>query len=143
MGPIAQSDGHDSPGLIDELVPGVAALVEDLVVGFEDPVGEPVVAHELPDVFLRVQLRALRRQWNQRDVGRDGELGGEMPAGLIDEQGGMGARRNLCGDFGQMEIHRLGVATRHDERRALAVFRADRAEDVGGGGPLIFWSARA
>jgi hypothetical protein len=55
----------------------------------------------------------------------------------------MGARRNLCGDFGQMEIHRLGVATRHDERRALAVFRADRAEDVDGGGPLIFWSARA
>ena len=36
-----------------------------------------------------------------------------MPAGLIDEQGGMSARCNLRGDFGQMEIYRLGVATRH------------------------------
>jgi len=62
VGPLAQSDGHDSPGLIDELVPGVAAFFEDLVVGFEDPVREPVVAHELPDVFLRVQLRAQFRQ---------------------------------------------------------------------------------
>ena len=26
-------------------------MVKDVVVGFEDPVGEPVVAHELPDVF--------------------------------------------------------------------------------------------
>ena len=66
-----------------------------------------------------------------------------MPAGLIDEQGGMGAWRNLCGDFGQMEIHRLGVATRHDERRALAVLGTDRAEDIGRGGSLVFWGGRA
>jgi hypothetical protein len=62
---------------------------------------------------------------------------------LIDEQDGMGAWRNLCGDFGQMEIHRLGVATRRDERCTLALLRADRAEDGGGGGSLIFRGARA
>jgi hypothetical protein len=32
MRPIAQCDGHDAPRLIDELVPGVAAMVEDVVV---------------------------------------------------------------------------------------------------------------
>jgi len=37
-------------GLIDKLVPCVAAEVDDVVEGFEDPVREPIVAHELPDV---------------------------------------------------------------------------------------------
>ena len=49
-------------------------------------VREPVVAHELPGVFLRVQLRAFCRQWDERDVGRNGQAAGEIPAGLIDEQ---------------------------------------------------------
>jgi hypothetical protein len=36
--------GHDTPGLIDEPVPSFAAKVDDVVVGGEDPVGQPVVA---------------------------------------------------------------------------------------------------
>jgi hypothetical protein len=35
---MAQSDGHDAPWLIDELVPGFAAMVDEIVVGFEDTV---------------------------------------------------------------------------------------------------------
>ena len=65
-----------------------------------------------------------------------------MPAGLVDEQRGVGAGRDLRGDFGQMEVHRLGVAARHDERRALAVLGTDRAEDVGRGGSLVLGGAR-
>ena len=49
----------------------------------------------------------------------------------------MGARRDLGGDLGQVQVHRLGVAPRHDERRAFAVSGADRAEDIGRGGSLI------
>ena len=56
MGPIAGPDGHDFPGLVDELVPGKAAVVEDVLVGPEDPVREPVVAQELLDVLDRVQF---------------------------------------------------------------------------------------
>src|SRR5680860_1161954 len=70
MGPVAQADGHDVPRLIDELVPGVAAMIEQVVVGLEDPVRQPVVAHELPDVLDRVQLRAD----GSEDVGRGGAL---------------------------------------------------------------------
>jgi len=33
--------------LIDELVPGVAAMIDDVVEGLEDPVREPVFAYEL------------------------------------------------------------------------------------------------
>ena len=31
-------------------------MVENVFVGVEDAVGEPVAAHELPDVFHRVEL---------------------------------------------------------------------------------------
>jgi hypothetical protein len=77
--PIAQTDGHDFPGLIDDFVSGVAAMVDDIVGRLEDPVREPVIAHELPDVLLRVQFRAFGRQRDQRDIGRDDQVAGEMP----------------------------------------------------------------
>ena len=117
-------------------------MVDDVVEGFEDSVREPVVAHELPDVFLRVQLRAFCRQWDERDVGRDGQAAGEMPAGLIDEQRGVRARRDLGGDFGQVQVHGFGVAPGQDEGCALAVLGADCAEYISGGGSLISVSAR-
>ena len=31
--------------------PGIAAVIDDVVVGFEDTVREPVFAHEVPEVF--------------------------------------------------------------------------------------------
>ena len=83
MGPLSQSDGHDAPGLLGELVPGEAAVVDDIVVGFEDPVREPVVAHELPDVFDRVELGAPGWQRHEGDIGRHDQLGRSMPASLI------------------------------------------------------------
>jgi len=33
--------------LVDELVPSLAAVVDKIVVGFEDAVREPVVTHKL------------------------------------------------------------------------------------------------
>ena len=49
----------------------------------------------------------------------------------------MRARRDFCGDLGKVQVHRLGVASWHDEGRSLAVLRADCAENVGRGGALI------
>ena len=137
MRPLAQSDGHDAPGLIDELVPCLAAVVDEIVVGFEDAVREPVVAHELPDVFDRVELGAFRRQRDDGDVWWHDEARRQVPAGLIDQEDGVGAGRDGLGDLDQMQVHRLGVAGRQDQGRALALLRADGAEDVGGGGALI------
>ena len=73
MRPLGQSDGHDPPGLVDELVPCLAAVIDEIVVGFEDAVGKPVIAHELPDVLDRVELGAFRRQGDNGDVGRHNE----------------------------------------------------------------------
>ena len=143
MRPMAQTDGHDPPGLIDELVPCLTAMVDEIVVGFEDAIGEPVVAHELPDVFNRVELGAFRRQGDDGDVGRHDEARRHVPAGLIDQEHGMGAGRDGFGDLIEMQVHRLGIAGGQDQGHALVLFRANGTEDVGRGGALIAGSARA
>ena len=137
MRPLAQSDRHDAPRLIDELVPCEAAVIDDVFVGCEDAVGEPVVAHELPDVLDRVQLGALGRQRQERDVGGHHQCCRGMPPGLIEDQDGMGARRDVESDLFEVHPHRLAVAAGHDDGRALAFSRTDGAEDVGRGGALI------
>jgi hypothetical protein len=42
-------DGHDLPSLIDERVPSVATVFDDVVERFEVSIGEPVLALELAD----------------------------------------------------------------------------------------------
>src|SRR5262249_18666114 len=53
---IAARNGHDFPRLIDERVPSVAAVIDDVVEGFENSVREPVLPHEFPDIFLAVEF---------------------------------------------------------------------------------------
>ena len=45
MSPVAAADGHDAPVLVAKAVPCLAAEGDDLVVGLEDAVRQPVVAH--------------------------------------------------------------------------------------------------
>jgi hypothetical protein len=119
------------PRLIDELVPGVAAVIDDVVVGFEDAVRQPVVAHELPDVFGRVQLRAFGRQRDKGDVGGDGQLGGRVPAWLVEQENRMFSGGDGFADFLKMQVHRRCVAEGQNETGALALVGADRAKDIG------------
>ena len=137
MCPIAHSDGHDAPRLRDELVPSVAAVIDDVLGGFEDAVGEPVVAHELPGVFCRVQFGRLGRQEHDGDVGGKIQPVGGVPARLIHQQDGVGIGGDGLGDFGKMQVHRRDVANGQDQASTLAFGRTDGAEDVGRLGPLI------
>ena len=90
MRPFAHAEGHDLPWLVDDVVPGLAAQRDDVFVGFEDPVRQPVVAHELPDILHRVQLGRSWRQRQDGDVVGDRQLGRQVPTGLIDDQHRMG-----------------------------------------------------
>ena len=137
MRPLAQSDGHDAPGLVDELIPCLAAVIDEIIVRFEDAVGELVIAHELPDVLNRVEFGGFRRQGHDGDVGRHGEARRHVPASLIDQEDGVGTWRDGLGNLREMQVHCLGVAGRQDQGRPLALLRADRAEDIGGGGALV------
>ena len=72
MCPIAHTDGHDGPRLIDEVIPGIAAMVDDVVVAFEDAVREPVFAHE---------SQMFSTGFNSAD--RDGSITMEMLSGTV------------------------------------------------------------
>src|ERR1700760_2894606 len=141
MSPIAEAERHDPPGLVDELVPGMAAVIEDGAIGGEDPVGEPVVAQELPEVLDQVQLRAFGRQWQEGEVGWHDELVRQVPSRPIsrpiEQQHGVRSRRYRLGDLGQMQVHRCGVAAWQNEGGTFALSRTDRAEYIGRGGALI------
>jgi hypothetical protein len=119
------------------LFQGLAAMVDEVDVGGEHPVREPVVAHELPDVLGGVELRAFRREHDERDVVRNREAGREVPSALVEDKHGVFAGGDLGGDLGEVQVHRLGVAGGQNERGSLAIAGADRAEDIGGSGALI------
>jgi len=130
MGPIAHSDGHDAPGLIDKLFPGVAAVIDDVLGGFEDAIGEPVVAQELPGVLGRIQLGRLGRQEQDGDIGGQIELVGGVPARLIHQDNGVGVGRDCLGKLRELQVHRRGVAEGQYQSRCLAFGWTDRAEDI-------------
>ena len=68
MSPRPQSNGHYAPRLINELIPGSATMIDEIIIGFKDAVGELVIAEKLPDVFDWVEFAASRRQGDDGDV---------------------------------------------------------------------------
>ena len=131
------------PWLVDKFLPSIAAVVDDVVVGVEDAVRKPVVAHELPDVLDRVELWSTRRQGNDADVGRQIEPIGGVPTGLIHKDDGVGAGCDGLRDLGEVGVHGGGVAEGQDQPGADATVRTDRAEDIGRPGPLVMRRRRA
>ena len=110
----------------------MAAVRRDVVVVVEHAVGQPVVAHELPDVLHDIQLGTFGWQRQERDVGRYLDLAGEMPSGLIKQQDRVPSCPHHGADLGQMQVHARGSAEGQDQRCAGSLARADGAEDVGG-----------
>lgn len=112
-------------------------MVEDVGVGSEDSVGQPVFPHELPDVFGRVELGRFGRQGHEADVVGDLELGREVPTGLVEQQHRMRAGLDRLRDLCQMQGHGGGVTARQHKTGRCAARWADRAKDIGRAGALI------
>ena len=131
MGPVTEPERHDTPGLIGEPGPGGTAVIQAVLVTAEDPVGDPVLAQELPDILHRIELW---RPWGERhkgDVVRHDQLGRDMPASAIQENSRMRARRNGLRDLLQMQFHALGRAAGQDKPRSFALSRTDGPKEVG------------
>ena len=143
MGPFSVADRSDAVWLRDDFVPGFAAVVEDVVIALEDAVGEPVVAHELPEVLDRVELGRPGRERHQGDIVGDFEHRGGMPSRLIEHDEGMGSGFDDPGDLSEMGVQRVGVGPGHDKAGGLAFRRADGAEDIGRGRSLVLGRSRA
>ena len=143
MRPISQPERHDCPGLIGQPVPSMAAVGDDIIVVLEDPIGEPVLAHELPDVLLRVQLRRLRRQRHEGDIFRQLEFSGGVPSSLVEQNDGMGLGGHQTGYFLKMQRHGLSIAIGHDQSGAEPALRTDGAENISVFEALILGRSRA
>ena len=59
------------------------------------------------------------------------EAFGAVPSGLIEDQNGVSARRDLGRDLVEMKLHGFGVAGRQHKGCASSEFRADRTEHIG------------
>jgi len=101
-------------------------MVEDVVIGAEDAIGEPIGTHELPDVLDRIELGRFRRRRHEGDVVGYRELMDEMPAGLIEHQDGTSAGCDGAGDFHEVQRHGGGIAEREHQTGGGAARRADR-----------------
>lgn len=80
--PGRSSGARQKASVVNEVAPCGAAVSDDVVVALEDPVPEPVVAHELPEVFDRVEFGRARRvrpdgdvRWDDKGPGGAGRPG--------------------------------------------------------------------
>ena len=102
--PVAAGDGHDFTRRIEGGVPGAAPVIDDVVVGFEDAARQRVLTQELPDVFLGIEFGRTRRQ-RDREVERGFQGLGAVPAGLVEDQNAVRARRDLGCDVIETALH--------------------------------------
>lgn len=65
-----------------------------------------------------------------------------MPASLIHQHDRVGAGCDYERDLGHMQRHGFGIAEGQHQPGTVAVFRADRAKDIGGFRPLILRGRR-
>ncbi len=112
-------------------------MIDDIVEGFEDPVREPVLSHELADVFLAVEFGCARRQRHERHIAWDLENLAAMPASLIEEHDHVRTWGDLGCNFVEMELHGFAVARWQHEGGPGPVFGADSTEQVGLGGLIV------
>jgi len=64
------------------------------------------------------------------------------PTGTIEDHHGMGISGDLAADLAEVMVHRGGIADRHDQRRRLALRRADCTKHVGRGEAEVLWCRR-
>ena len=140
--PVALCDGHDLPRLVDESIPGVAAVVDNVVEGFENPIGEPILTHELPDIFLAVQAQGRAAATARARYWLESEFLRTVPAGLVEDHDGVGARRDPWWRSRRDEAAWLRCCRPVVRERRRCRARTDRPEQIGRLGALVVNGAR-
>lgn len=139
MRPRSEANGCDTPRLGFKFAPSVATVGDDIFVVFEDAVREPVVTHELPEIFDGIEFRASWRQWQEGNIVGNDECSCCMPASLIKHENAVSVWADVCGDDFQMLCHGVAIGPRHDQASSFTVTGADRAKQPDRSCALIFW----
>ena len=98
---------------------------------------------EQPDPLHRVELRRIGRQPDERDVARDHELPGPVPAGAVEHHDGVLVPGQGGREPGEELVHRRGRDLRQDEGEGLAGRGPDGGEEVGPAVALVAQARRS
>jgi|JI8StandDraft_2_1071088.scaffolds.fasta_scaffold01545_2 hypothetical protein len=97
----AASDGHDRYYLIDELVPVLVAVIDEVAIRRTDDVRAPVVAPGPRDVLYWAQFQAFGQQRGDFCIAKHDELSGYGPSYPILKDNCMGGNGACERDRGQ------------------------------------------
>ena len=128
--PIEVTEGADAAGFVEEGVPGGAAGVEDVVLGRPQAVREEALAKVEPNPLDGVELGGIGRQEQRRQVGRDGEILGDVPASAVHQDHGVGAGADRLAELLEHRLHGSGADAGQHERDPGIAHRTDRAEQI-------------
>ena len=84
-----------------------------------------------PDALDRIEFGRVGRQWNQGDVGRNGEVVGAMPAGLIEDHHRMFVLSDGFRKAIEEDLHRRRIGIGHHHRKRVVRAWLHGGEDVG------------
>ena len=108
----------------------MAERIDDRFVSVEQPVTEMALAQVEPNSLNRIELGAVGREIDQRHVVRDAQRLGDVPAGLIGDEGSVLIRRERCREHVKERLHGLGRQLRQHERKALPGGGTDGREQM-------------
>jgi len=89
-----------------------------------------MAAEVMPQIFRGVQFRRLGRQMHQRDILRNTQRSGDVPAGAVQNHRRMDVRRQFTRELLQKSVHHVGVDVWRDQAAGVAGFGTDGAKDV-------------
>ena len=121
-------------------VPGIAAVIDDVVEGFEDLFDSQFCRMNCQIFSCGLSSGARGGSgMSERLAGTLRSLAPAAPAGLVEDKDGVGTSADPCGDLVEMKmkLHGFGVAERQNEGSTGSVFGADRTEQIGRLGALI------
>ncbi len=101
-----------------------------MIVIFIDTVAQVVALEKGPQPLYRIQLGAVRRQVQQREILRHLQSFRQMPTGLIENENHLHLRSDPLADESQMMVHVRGVDRRGQQGRGVPRDRIDRSEQI-------------
>lgn len=98
--------------------------VEEFVIVVVVAVGPAVATKVVPEVLDAVEFRGVRRQRNERDVGRDFQVVGSVKAGSVPDHRGLDVGGQRAGELIQELVDDRRVQAGREDRLGLAGLRA-------------------
>lgn len=102
-----------------------------------------MAAEVVPEIFDGVEFRGIGWERDDGDRGRDAEGFGDVVAGVVPEEGDVGAGGNRRRELIEEELHDRRVEPVGDQALGPAGLRADDGEDVEALEPALFRGGRA